>query len=149
EDAGFRAVSFWFLAVLAYMFSEIALLAKMLFVSHGDSIEAVSSLWDNQPINRLCICVAAAFAVCGALFLLEKKKFNFALAGANLGLFVLFVAAFPSDPGELLLFGDEKILKVASVVFVREIGILTLALNMLATGIYEAAIFAKAKNVHI
>ena len=147
EDAGFRAVSLWFLAVLMYMLSEIALLSKMMFVSHGDTIEAASGIWDNQPINRLCICAAAAFVVCGALFLLEKKKFHLALAGANLGLFCLFVAAFPSDPGELLLFGDEKILRVASVVFVREIGILTLALNMLATGIYETAIYAKLKKL--
>jgi len=124
----------WFSGILLYAFAELAMFVKMLAVTYNDSIDSISNLWDNQHLYRLHICVGAVVLLYIVFYMRENKKTDLAFAGANLLVFFVFMLAVP-EMGELLLEGDENVLQVAGVVFVREIAVAILAANTFALGL--------------
>lgn len=129
-------VRLWFSGIMLYACSEAAIFIKMLVVSYADSIESVTNLWDNQHLYRLYMCAGAAVLIYAARYIFKARKTDLVFAGANLLIFFVFILAVP-DMGELLLSGDENIIQVAGVVFVREIAVLMLAGNTFALGFRE------------
>ncbi|MCL2815626.1 MAG: hypothetical protein FWD23_13580, partial [Oscillospiraceae bacterium] len=116
-------VRLWFSVILLYACSETAMFIKMLAVSYGDSIDSIANLWDNQHLYRLYMCAGAAVLIYLARYILKARKTDLVFAGANLLGFLIFILCVP-EMGELLLVGEENILQVAGVVFVREIAVL-------------------------
>jgi len=133
----------WFSVIMVYAFFEGAVFVKMFAMIYGDSIDAISNLWDNQHLYRFCFCVGAMVLVYLALYSSGKKTADLAFAGANLLAFFVFLMAVP-DMGELLLAGEENILEVTGVVFVREIAVVALAANTFAFGLRE--MYANTKS---
>jgi len=124
----------WFSGIMLYAFAEFALFVKMLAVTYDDTVDAVASLWDNQHLYRLHICVGAVVLLYIVFYILENKKTDLVFAGANLLVFFVFVLVVP-EMGELLLDEDANVLQVAGVVFVREIAVVILAVNTFALGL--------------
>ena len=140
NDEKSSQVRVWFSGIMLYMFAELAMFIKMLAISYNDSLESVSNLWDNQHLYRLYMCMGAIALIYTTRYILEKtekKKTALAFAGANLLVFFIFIMAVP-DMGEFLLGGDENILQVTGVVFVKEIAVVILAANTFICGLREA-----------
>jgi len=132
----FNKTKLWFAGFFLYAFSEILLLFKMLYIGYADSLSSAANLWDNQPLYRLYLCVAAIFIIYCASFVLEKKRAYIALACMNLFIFGLFVLFMP-DTEAFLLSGFENMLEVSGVVLYREAGTVIFMLNAFVFGLYE------------
>jgi len=131
----------WFSGFFLHSFLEIFVFFRVLAESEtiGNYTyvsELGINLYANQSLYGLYLCVAVIFLINCASYIFKRKRIYAVFAAANIFLFCLFMI-FAPDMTELLLSGSENALDIAGFVFVRQIGILTLMLNMFASGLYE------------
>jgi len=131
-----NSVKLWFSGLFLYAFCEILIYVKLLIEYRNENMESAMNLFDNQLLYKLYLCISVVFLLYCAFYVLEKKKIYAVFAGINLLLFALFMILLP-DMSEFLLAGDESSLEVIGIICVREIGTVTLMLNMFVFGLCE------------
>ena len=135
ENKNINPVKLWFSGFFLYAFCEILIFIK-LTLEFEENREYAYSLFDNQPLYKLYLCVSVIFLIYCVLYVLGKKKIYVIFASLNLILFSLFILLMP-DMAEFLLEGEESVFEIIVVMFVREAGTLLLMLNTFIFALYE------------